>query len=104
MLDIEVLDAKGAILTKDNEVRERKFKIRQKCQFQNISVGALPHKVLICSEEQVIKKLSARAHLKCILRPCFQFKLFSLPGLAACGKYKVKKIKVSKNFISIVKI
>ena len=37
------------------------FNIGQKCQFQNISVGALPHKVLICSEEQVIKKLSASA-------------------------------------------
>ena len=63
VLDIEVLDAKGSILTKDNEVnkyrREKVFQSGQKCQFQNISVGALPHKVLICSEEQVIEKLSA---------------------------------------------
>ena len=61
VLDIAVLDAKGAILTKDNEVERESFNIGQKCQFQNISVGALPHKVLICSEEQVIKKLSASA-------------------------------------------
>jgi len=54
VLDIEVLDARGHTLTKDNE---------------SIGASALPHKVLICSEEQ--------------------FKLFSLPGLAACGKYKV---------------
>ena len=57
-----MVDAKGSILTKDNEVNKKKKRESfpsKKCQFQNISVGALPHKVLICSEEQVIKKLLA---------------------------------------------
>ena len=103
MLDIEVLDAKGALLTKDNEVRERKFNIRQKCQFQNISVGALPHKVLICSEEQVIKKLSARAHFKMYFATLLSVQTVFPPWSGGLWKIQgEKKIKVKK--ISIVKI
>ena len=52
VIDIEVLDGRGGAVRNCEE-----------------SIGAVPHRVLITSEEQL--------------------KLFSLPGLVAAGKYKV---------------
>ena len=72
VVGIEVLDAKGSNLTSNSEVSCQSLLAYNVLYDQTMlqqTIGSVPHKVLICSEEQ--------------------FKLFSLPGLAACGKYKV---------------
>ena len=57
VLDIQVLDAKGSVLTlEDSEAIKYFLEIiyaNFHCFNQNNGVPALPHKVLICSEEQV---------------------------------------------------
>ena len=86
VIGIEVLDAKGSHLTSNSEV-------------SFLSVGPWYYNVTAghwISPSQSLDLLRGTgessplsSHLSPLTSPLFQFKLFSLPGLAACGKYKV---------------